>query len=140
MEVFFRIIRISLPLLGVIILSYSLFSLLRLPKRRPTGVYLKNIANGDLVELKFGENSIGRSKICDLVINYPTVSRLHAVISHKNGLWHVTDTHSSTGTKLNGQELEKRRELADMDRLSFGGSDFVFMYKSSLPDIPISKM
>ncbi|HRT82895.1 MAG TPA: FHA domain-containing protein, partial [Oscillospiraceae bacterium] len=114
MDVFFRIIRIALPLLGTIIISYSISSLLRLPARRPTGVYLKNITNGDLVELKFGENSIGRSKICDLIINYPTVSRLHAVISHSNGVWYVTDTHSSTGTKVNGNPFEGRQALNDM--------------------------
>lgn len=134
-----QISRIVLPVLGILILSWCLFSLLRKPVKNATGIYLQNTANGDIFPLKYGENSIGRSKTCDIVFNYPTVSRLHAVIAEKKKGWYITDTRSTTGTNVNGEAVKKRIFLFDGDIITLGGLTLVFCVESDTADIPVGK-
>ncbi|NLP48958.1 MAG: FHA domain-containing protein [Clostridiales bacterium] len=139
MDLFLSITRLVLPILGLFVLLYSSVSLLKNIKSKDSKAYLQNTFNGDVISLHYGENSIGRSKTCDITINYPTVSRLHAVISFKKGGWQLTDTHSSTGTTVNGKKIEERTPLREEDNIAFGGNSFILKYKSKMADIPISK-
>ena len=79
---------------------------------------------------------VGRLPSCDLVINDPSVSKQHAVLS-----WHgqagactVEDLGSTNGTFLNGQALEPRREafVRDGFLLRFGDADFAYFTSQSL--------
>ncbi|WP_170330785.1 FHA domain-containing protein [Ruegeria arenilitoris] len=69
------------------------------------------------------EIKIGRSKDCDVVMPQPWVSRLHAVLSMKNGKLMLTD-RSSSGTYVkveNAREIQLKREavmLADNGLIS----------------------
>ena len=80
--------------------------------------------------------TVGRLPSCELVINDPSVSKQHAVLS-----WHaqagactVEDLGSTNGTLLNGQRLEPRREafVRDGFLLRFGDADFAFFTAQSL--------
>jgi hypothetical protein len=44
--------------------------------------------------------SIGRSSLCNMVLDYRTVSTVHAKLIFKNGEFFVQDTHSSNGTMV----------------------------------------
>lgn len=46
------------------------------------------------------ELSIGRSSLCNMVLDYRTVSTVHAKLIYKNGEFFVQDTHSSNGTMV----------------------------------------
>ena len=51
--------------------------------------------NGDKLPVTHWENVVGRSKRCDIVVDFPTVSRNHAVLTrYDDGSWTVTDTGS----------------------------------------------
>jgi DNA-binding winged helix-turn-helix (wHTH) protein len=50
-----------------------------------------------------GENSIGRSHDCRVVLTAPTVSRHHAVITIHDGAFSIQDLDSKNGTFLDGQ-------------------------------------
>src|SRR5215471_1938092 len=61
--------------------------------------------------------AIGRTRNCDVRIEHPSISRLHALfLRASDGGWSVVDAGSSNGTRLNGQSVEKGRP----QRLSFG--------------------
>jgi len=134
-----QISRIVLPVLGTVLLAWCLFSLLRKPAKTATGVFLQNSANGDKFPLEYGENAIGRSKTCDIIFNYPTISRLHAVIAEKKKGWCITDTRSTTGTKVNGEAVKKRIYLFDSDIITLGGLTLVFCVESETPDVRVGK-
>jgi hypothetical protein len=79
---------------------------------------------------------VGRLPNCDLVINDPSVSKVHAELR-----WHgpastccVKDLQSTNGTFLNGQPLAPSREyvVRDGDLLRFGDADFAFFLAKSL--------
>lgn len=49
---------------------------------------------------------LGRDPTSDVVIDFPTVSRNHACLEQRNGVYHVTDLGSRNGTTLNGRRLQ----------------------------------
>jgi diguanylate cyclase (GGDEF)-like protein len=49
--------------------------------------------------------NLGRSAQCDVHIGDPRVSRLHATLEYRNGLFFLEDAGSATGTFVNGEVL-----------------------------------
>lgn len=85
---------------------------------------------GSLIELKlpaFSERewSVGRSQLCDVVLEDPTVSNRHAVIRWQNGLWEIEDNGSTNGIKLNEQKVLQTNFEHD-DVVSIGSIKLVF--------------
>jgi pSer/pThr/pTyr-binding forkhead associated (FHA) protein len=48
---------------------------------------------------------IGRSPECDIVLNHPTVSRLHAGINEVGGRFYIVNLSGSNATTLNGRGI-----------------------------------
>jgi len=65
------------------------------------------LEGGRKLPITHWENVIGRSKRSDVVIDFPTVSRNHAVITrYDDGSWTVADTDSSSGVRVNGRRIQ----------------------------------
>ena len=118
--------RFALPALGLMICALCVLWLLRLRAQAPPEAWLLNAINHDKLPLARFENSVGRSKHCDIVLNYPSVSRFHAVIARRKIGWVIVDTGSSTGTKLDGLPVEKETPLAHGQAITFGSFEFMF--------------
>jgi pSer/pThr/pTyr-binding forkhead associated (FHA) protein len=81
---------------------------------------------------------IGRSpQDTDLTILHPSVSAMHARISHESGTWAVIDLDSLNGTLRNDERVSKAA-LVDGDRLCFGEVGFYFT-QLSVPRIAIDE-
>src|SRR5438105_4927154 len=65
---------------------------------------------------------IGRAPSCELVLNHPTVSRLHAGINEADGRYYLYNFSYSSGTTLNGRvvAVESAEVLADGDAVQIG--------------------
>jgi adenylate cyclase len=70
-----------------------------------------------------GDTLVGRSQVCNLVIQDPSASRRHARFEVKGGRCFVEDLGSSAGTCKNG-EFITRAELRDGDVVSLGQMQF----------------
>ena len=80
-----------------------------------------NLATGEQVPITHWENVIGRSKSCDVTIDFPTVSRNHAVLTrYDDGSWTITDVGSKEGTLVNGRKVQICA-LTSKERISIGG-------------------
>lgn len=67
------------------------------------------------------ENVIGRHKKSDIVIDFPTVSRTHAVLTrYDDGSWTISDADSADGLFVNG-ERTKLEAIGPEDVISIGG-------------------
>jgi hypothetical protein len=66
--------------------------------------------------------SLGRAPNCDLVLNDPSVSKLHAHFRDQDGVLRVSDVGSQNGTRLNGIALEPHVQTIVQlgDQLQFG--------------------
>jgi adenylate cyclase len=49
-----------------------------------------------------GETSVGRTEGNDIVLNHPSVSRMHARIEPRSDKWWIVDLKSTNGVKVNG--------------------------------------
>lgn len=121
-----RISHYALPLLAVAVLALCLSALL---KRRPPSLgeaRLINTVNGDSFPLVSRETSIGRHKNCDIILNYPTVSRLSAVIVCTKSGWYITGINSEADVLINGKKPEKKELLKTGDKITLGSISLIF--------------
>lgn len=118
--------RYILPILAVFILGFCLCALLR---RRPQSlgpVQLINTANGDFFPITARETSIGRHKNCDIVLDYPTVSRQHGVLTCGKDGWYIKSVSNSVPIKVNGAVIEKKQLIATGSKITFGEVTLLF--------------
>ncbi len=126
MDVVISISRYLLPALGLVILAKCLLTLLLGHPQEKIYGYLIDQADGQRFPLNMWETSIGRSKHCDVVIGYETISRSHAVISRRIDGWYVYDLNSKSGILVNGQPAGERAQIKPGDLLTFGSMAFRF--------------
>jgi len=121
--------RWVLPIIAFYVIVGCGVSLVRGNRKTGTIGYIVNSANGDQIPLTAYETSIGRSKACDVVLAYTTVSRFHAVIAKRGGEWFIFDTFSKTGTTVNGEKVLANSRSAPLnsgDEILFGNATFTF--------------
>lgn len=123
------VVRYLIPVLCLIIIAYCIKHLLQSKAPKVTPACLIDELTGDEYLITNWETSVGRSNACDIVLNYPSVSRFHAVIAkHKKG-WVITDTNSSSGTTIGKTKVERTAVISDGDVVSFGGIVLRFRIK-----------
>src|SRR3954470_20139293 len=77
---------------------------------------------------------IGRRSMNHLVIDDPAVSRMHAWIDQLGGAFYLTDMHSRSGTRVNGQPVAQlQHQLADGDVIEIGQARLTFRESIQLP-------
>lgn len=121
-----KISHYVLPALAVAVLALCLSALL---KRRPPSLgeaRLINTVNGDSFPLISRETSIGRHKNCDIILNYPTVSRLSAIIVCTKSGWYITGINAEADVLVNGKKPEKKQLLKTGDKISLGSISLIF--------------
>jgi pSer/pThr/pTyr-binding forkhead associated (FHA) protein len=74
----------------------------------------------------FGGLSIGRSADADVRIEDRFASGIHARLYSRGASYYVEDMNSTNGTFLNGAVLEGEAELADLDEVKIGDTEFRF--------------
>lgn len=72
---------------------------------------------------------VGRGRSSDIILDDPRVSRHHAQIRRRRGLFVIFDLDSANGTFVNGHPVVGEAILTDGDRVSFGGVELVFAAK-----------
>lgn len=120
-------LRILMPVYAIIIV-YQCYAAMR-RRRRPEKplVTLYNTVTGLKLPVIFWENSIGRSRASDIVVDDPAVSRNHCVLLRRASGWYICDTGSKGGTYVNGEEAVARTRVLIDDVISVGNSQFQFL-------------
>jgi transcriptional regulator with GAF, ATPase, and Fis domain len=79
-----------------------------------------------------GEVTIGRSDGCDLRIQDPRLSRVHAIVSRSGEGIRIVDNDSLNGVVVGGERLAPGvpRELQIGDEIALGGSQIVVQYSA----------
>ncbi|RLC75414.1 MAG: hypothetical protein DRI61_14965 [Chloroflexi bacterium] len=82
---------------------------------------------GQLFPLQSKQTAIGRMGDCDIVLNYETVSRHHALIAYQNGQFILYDQDSTNGTWVNGQRVYQY-VIDPGDQIQIGPDIFVLQF------------
>ena len=79
---------------------------------------------------------VGSSETCDIILNYPDISPIHAIIEIKKEGLVLYDMNSKAGTFINNENIVKSSFNLG-DRLKFGSHEFVFekYKKKELPPV-----
>lgn len=113
-------LRWSVPVLAAVLLLRCILPLLTFRREPEIWAWL-NLATGEQIPITHWENVIGRSKNSDVTIDFPTVSRNHAVLTrYDDGSWTIIDANSKGGTFVNGRAVQICA-LTPKDRISIGG-------------------
>ncbi len=113
-------LRLALPALTLLLLLRCCLPLLTF-KREPEIWAWLNMSDGAQIPITHWENVLGRSKNCDVTINFPSVSRNHAVLTrYDDGSWTISDVGSKSGTFVNDRPVQICA-LKNTDRINIGG-------------------
>ena len=86
------------------------------------------LPNGANQPLTHWENILGRGASCDVVLNYPVVSRQHAaLIRNKDDSWTAYDLNSKGGVAVNGKPVTGATPVQYGDVLAVGGVETVLL-------------
>ncbi len=113
-------LRWAVPGLTLLLLLRCIMPLLTFRREPEIWAWL-NLASGEQVPITHWENVIGRSKTSDVSIDYPTISRNHAVLTrYDDGSWTISDAGSKGGTFVNNRRVQICA-LTPKDRINIGG-------------------
>lgn len=81
--------------------------------------------DGQVFKLTDTKVTVGRAPDQHIVLDDPSVSRVHAQIVLDNGYWKLVNLLSSNGTFVNGKKISIA-PIADGDRIRFGQVELIF--------------
>ncbi|TDR19540.1 FHA domain-containing protein [Marinicella litoralis] len=83
-----------------------------------------------------GQYSIGRDNQCDVILHHPTVSKVHALLSHDDNPWRLRDSSSSNGIQINGDFISNF-ELLGNELITIGEIECLFEVQSDVQRLAI---
>lgn len=117
--------RYIFPVLAILIIGRCALSLLTYEKEPEIWAWIV-APDGTRHPVNHWETLLGRSKSCDVALNYPTISRTHAVLTrYDDGSWSISDVGSKGGITLNGAPTSME-VVAAGDTIGLGGVGFTF--------------
>ncbi|MBO4419753.1 MAG: FtsW/RodA/SpoVE family cell cycle protein [Oscillospiraceae bacterium] len=117
-------LRLGLPILALFIVIRSARSLLGFRREPEVWAWLR-LATGELLPVTHWENLLGRKKSADIVLDFATVSKNHAVLTRQDdGAWTVTDIGERGRVEVNGTQVMSGR-VEYGDTVSLGGLEMV---------------
>ncbi len=114
-------LRAVTPLVALYVAWRSYTSFKRGQRRRDPVVMLVDEGSGASFPVLYWENSVGRSRSCDLCLPDATVSRDHGVFMRREEGWFVCDTGSKGGILVNSRKINGPKLVRIGDRMTFGG-------------------
>ena len=121
-HVYIALLRWIVPVWMGIILYRCAKPLLSFRREPEIWAWLR-LADGNSLPVTHWENVIGRSKRSDIVIDLPTISKNHAVLTrYDDGSWTITDAQSKGGIRVNGKRVAICA-LEPEDVITIGGCD-----------------
>ena len=119
-NVYLGFLRWAAPILALLILLRVCLPLLTFRREPEIWAWLI-LRDGKKLAITHWENVIGRHRNSDVVIDFPTVSRSHAVLTrYDDGSWTITDAGSKSGVFVNGEQGQIFALTPD-DVISIGG-------------------
>ncbi|MDD5921959.1 MAG: FtsW/RodA/SpoVE family cell cycle protein [Eubacteriales bacterium] len=116
--------RALFVILASFILLHSILSLIKSKSPSEVWAYF-HIENGQNIPVTHWENSIGRSKTCDLQIDDLSVSRNQGILTRNSrGEWTYMDLGSRNGAVINGKKVQKDEtvRVETGDEILIGGA------------------
>ena len=97
--------------------------------------------NNIQVEVKnSAEILIGKSQLCKIIFNLPTVSDEHAKLTFSNNTWQITDLNSKFGTYVNNERLIGTLNLEHGDVIFITGLKLIVLGNTIITNNPFDRV
>ncbi len=97
------------------------------PKNTTQALKLVVEFEGEVIPVEKEQFIIGRGSAADLRLQDPSVSRQHAVVFQKDGVYYIKDLGSTNGFEFEGQRYNVRR-ISSNETYSICNFDFTFKF------------
>ncbi len=128
------LVRAVIAVLALYVVWRSYTSFKKGQRRRDPVVMLCDESSGLRFPVLYWENSIGRSKSCDICLPDATVSRDHAVLMRREEGWVVCDTGSHAGVQVNGKKVKGQKLVNIGDAITMGDVTLTLWNADSPPE------
>lgn len=118
--------RVVTPIIALFIVIRAFVSFKKSLRIDEPVIILEDSVTGEQHSVLYWENSIGRSKSCDIAVDDLTVSRDHAVLLRRKEGWFLCDTDSKSGTRVNRRKIQERKLINIGDKISIGNTELIF--------------
>ena len=139
MQVYQAILRYLAPLLAGLLLYRCIKPLLTFRREPEIWAWLM-LKDERRLPITHWESVIGRSKRSDVVMNLPTISRSHAVLTrYDDGSWTISDAGSKGGVFVNGKKIDICPLDLD-DVIKIGGVEMTLLPISRRQEIKLAEL
>ena len=132
-------IRAAVPLIGIVVAVRSFSSLRRGKRREEPVMVLEDMSTHEVIPVLYWENSIGRSRSCDIVLRDQTASRAHAVLMRRESGWLISDTNSKAGTFVNARKAGQKTPVLPGDVIAMGSTALMLKRTADVSGLPPAK-
>lgn len=119
------LIRFITPVIALYVLWRCYTSFKKGQRRKDPVIVLEDASTGTAFPVLYWENSIGRSRSCDIQIPDESVSRDHAVLMRREEGWFICDTDSHLGTRVRGKEITEPTLVHIGDKIQIGPTTLI---------------
>ncbi len=120
-ELYGTVVRFVFPVLAFLILYRCARPLLKFRKEPEIWAWL-TLSDGTLLPVTHWENLIGRSRSCDIVVDFATISKNHAVLTrYDDGSWTISDVGARGGVTVNSAPIQNICAVDYGDVIALGG-------------------
>ena len=116
------LVRVIVPVLALYVVWRCYTSFKKGQRRRDPVIMLQDQGSGTSFPVLYWENSIGRSRSCDITLPDATMSRDHAVLLRREEGWFICDTGSKSGVLVNGKKIQDRQLVNVGDGVTMGST------------------
>ncbi len=139
MQVYQAILRYLAPLLAGLLLYRCIKPMLTFRREPEIWAWLM-LKDERRLPITHWESVIGRSKRSDVVMNLPTISRSHAVLTrYDDGSWTISDAGSKGGVFVNGEKIDICPLDVD-DVIKIGGIEMTLLPISRRQEIKLAEL
>ena len=125
----------------VVLQNYS-FHYIQIEKEEIALLYCCPVYDPNNIQIEVKNSSeilIGKSQLCKIIFNLPTVSDEHAKLVYNNGTWQITDLESKFGTYINNERLIGTRTLKHGDIIFITGLKIIVLGNLIITNNPFDR-
>ncbi len=129
-------------IINEIILSDYTFHYVQIEQEEVALLYCSPVYDDNNVQLEikgFCEILIGKSPLCKIIFNLPTVAEEHAKLIYNNGKWGVVDLNTQFGTYVNNERIVGARELNHGDIIFISGLKIIVLGNTIVTNNPFDR-
>ena len=127
------LVRAVTPIFALYVVWRCYTSFKKGQRRKDPVILLEDAATGARFPVLYWENSIGRSRSCDIQIPDEAVSRDHAVLMRREEGWFVCDTGSHGGTRVRNRLIEEPTLVEIGDKIKLGTTTLILRSTEESP-------